>query len=358
MTYPPCSAPAKIVRGAVLTTFEAIEEKRPWGFRRDRSIKPHKEGYGDGRAWWHVWCIQDDKPGLRIVKRHSMHIPLSIRRIYQAAAVVPVLAIAISVAGYSQPSAPLSDIACFFHEIIGEWIGTVEQYADGTKSDTKYFHGVVKQISPDTYETLFEYYRLDEKTHAPVQVGVTSMTTKIALERAATNIITGKGDVFISPRNLKPEEYELSEVLYMSPTGGLEGKGSGKISVRGMALGLGKNGKVSDYTSKWALNNGVLSITEQLRVTFRVLFFAKHYNIVDDFKAKRGSDIMGLMNSGSSYGGGITRSTPKPSRPIRLPTSRLGASEIPSSTAYLRCSVPSKPTVHNRRNHESDTTTA
>ncbi len=65
-----------------------------------------------------------------------------------------------------------------------------------------------------------------------------------------------------------------------------------------MALGEGRNGKVSDYTSTWALNNGVLSITERLKVTFRVLFLPKHYDIVDVCKAVRGSDIMGLMKSG------------------------------------------------------------
>lgn len=252
-----------------------------------------------------------------------MHIQLSVTRICHVAAIVLILAIATSVAGYSQPSAPPRDIAGFFHEIIGEWIGTVEEYTDGIKADTKYFHTVVKQTSPDTYAAVFEYYRLDKKTHAPVQVGVTSMTTRITQEGIATNTITGKGDVFLDPKTSKPEEHRMSEVLRMSPSGRLEGKGSGKLSVGGTILGAGKNGEVSDYTSTWALNNGVLSISERLRVTFRILFFAKHYDIVHDFKAERGSDIMGLMKSGSSRGGDITRSTPKPSPPIQRQTSLL-----------------------------------
>jgi uncharacterized protein affecting Mg2+/Co2+ transport len=236
------------------------------------------------------------------VKRRFIHIPLSVIRIVHGAAMVLIFAIATSVAGYSQPSVPPRDISSFFHEVIGEWIGTVEQYTDGVKADTKYFHGVVKQTSPDAYEAVFEYYRLDNKTHTPVQVGVTRMTTKITEEKIATNTITGRGDVFLNPKTSKPEEHRMSEVLRMSPSGSLEGKGSGKISVGDTVLGIGKNGEVSDYTSTWELNNGVLSITERLRVTFHVLFFAKHYDIVDDFKAKRGSDIMGLMKSGSSSG--------------------------------------------------------
>lgn len=231
------------------------------------------------------------------MKRHSIHVPPLVRRICHVAVIVPILAMATSVGGYSQTSAPPTNIAAFYHEMVGAWIGTVEQYTDGIKADTKYFHGVVKQTSSDTFETLFEYYRLDKETHAPVQVGVTSMTTKITPEATATNTITGKGDVFTSPKVSESEEHLLSEVLLMSPSGGLKGKGSGKISVGDIALGKGKNGEVSDYTSTWSISNDILSITERLKITFRVLIIAKHYDIVYDFKAKRGSDIMGLMKS-------------------------------------------------------------
>ncbi|MHB1457418.1 MAG: hypothetical protein ACYC0V_10940 [Armatimonadota bacterium] len=194
-------------------------------------------------------------------------------------------------------SAPPKDMAAFFHELIGEWIGTVDQYTGKVKADTKYFHAVVKKTSADTYEAIFEYYRLDKKTQAPVKVGVTTMTNKITAEGTATNTINGKGEVFIDPETSKPESHSLTEILNMSPSGKLEGKGSGRISVSGIFLGAGKNGKVSNYTSTWSLQNGELSISERLKVTFRVLFFAKHYEIVDEFKAKKGSDIIGLMKT-------------------------------------------------------------
>ena len=99
------------------------------------------------------------------------------------------------------------------------------------------------------------------------------------------------------PRHETSEQTQLSEVLRMSPSGSLEGKGRGSISVGGTAPGLGRDGKVSDYTSTWVLHDGVLSISERLRVTFRILFFARHYDIVDSFKAGRGSDVMSLMKS-------------------------------------------------------------
>lgn len=199
--------------------------------------------------------------------------------------------------GYCQPSAPPKNIAAFFHEIIGEWIGTVDQYTGDVKADTKYFHAVIKQTSSDTYKAEFEYYRLDLITHTPLKVGTTSMTNKITAEGIATNTISGKGEVLIDVNTSKPEEHTLSEVLHMAPSGSLIGEGSGSINISGITLGAGKNGKVSDYTSTWKLKDGVLSISEQLTVSFKILFFSKHYDIKDEFKAKRGSDIAGLMKN-------------------------------------------------------------
>lgn len=237
-----------------------------------------------------------------------MKLQLSASHTCRAVAITLILIIATSVCGHAQPTTPPKDTAGFFFNIIGEWIGTVEQYTGGVKADTKYFHTVVKQTSPDTYDAVFEYYRLDKKTHAPVQIGATTMTNKIAADGTATNTITGKGDVFINPKTSKPEEHQLSEVLHMSPSGSLEGKGSGRISVSGIALGAGKNGKVSDYTSTWVLNNDVLKLEERLKVTFHVLFFEKHFDIVDKFEAKRGSDITGMMKSA----GGNSNATSTP----------------------------------------------
>ena len=236
-----------------------------------------------------------------------MHMQLSTTTLCHTATILLILSLLPSVAAYSQPSASPSDIAGLFHEIIGEWIGTVEQDTDGIKGNTKYFHAVVKQTSPDTYEAVFEYYRLDANTHAPIEVGVTNMTNKITANGTATDIITGKGNVFINPTTSKPEEHQLTEVLHMTPSGSLEGKGSGKISISGLTLGAGKNGKVSNYTSTWVLNNGVLRISERLRITFHILFFAKHSDIVDNFEGRRGSDIMGLMKSA---GGNLASTTP------------------------------------------------
>ena len=112
-----------------------------------------------------------------------------------------------------------------------------------------------------------------------------------------TNSIQGKGQVRIDPKTTKPEQHDLSEVLRASADGGLEGTGSGRISVSGMALGLGKNGQVSDSHSAWSMHNGALTISQELKVKFKVLIVSKSFDITAQFTGTRGSDVAGLMRS-------------------------------------------------------------
>lgn len=203
----------------------------------------------------------------------------------------------VATAGYSQPASESSGIEAFFHMLPGDWIGTVSQSTDGKFSDTKYFHAVTKQLSPDIFETVFTYYRLDQKTGAPLLVGVSGMATKIDATGTATNSLTGKGDILVDVNSWKPETHELTELLRTSPTGGLVGTGSGSIIVIGMPLNLGKNGKVKSYTSTWAMSDDVLTISQRFKVDFRVFLFRKSFAITADYIGKRGSDIVGLMKA-------------------------------------------------------------
>lgn len=207
-----------------------------------------------------------------------------------------------STVGYSQSAFQPSETGCFFESLPGDWIGTVSQCTDGKFGDTKYFHAATKQLSLDTYETVFTYYRLDAKSGAPVPAGVSGIATKIDTFGTATNSTTGKGDVLVDVDTRKSETHELTEVLRTSPTGGLQGTGSGKISVTGMPLGLGKNGKVQGYSSTWSVIDDVLKISQRYNVSFRVLLFRKSYTITGDYTAKRGSDILGLMKAAQVIG--------------------------------------------------------
>lgn len=209
------------------------------------------------------------------------------------------LALIISTTAYAQPASQPNPARDFVHSLVGEWVGVCEQSTDGKQADNKYFHATIKQSGPDTYQTAIEYYRRDEQTGAPVRVGESTMTTGLASDGTATNDITGQGQVMIDPKTSKPEQHDLSEVLTLSPSGGLQGTGSGRISVSGMAFGVGKNGKVDDYRSTWAIQDGALKISQELKVDFKVLFVRKSFVIAAQLTGSRGSDIAGLMKARS-----------------------------------------------------------
>ena len=119
---------------------------------------------------------------------------------------------------------------------------------------------------------------------------------------SATNSITGNGQVLIDPKTSKHEQHDLSEVLHVSPSGGLQGSGSGRISVSGMILRMCKNGKVKDYRRARTMSNEARKISQELKVKFRLLILSKSFGITAEFTGNRGSDIVGLMKSAEGRG--------------------------------------------------------
>ncbi len=188
-----------------------------------------------------------------------------------------------------------SGVASFFLSMPGEWVGTVTQSTDGKLSETKFFRATTRQVTSDTYETAFSYYRSNAKTCEPVAAGTSCIATKIDALGTATNSITGKGDVLVDGTVLKPETHVLTEILNVCPSGGLQGTATGCVSVSGMPLNLGKNGKVRDYSSTWSMDGNVLKINQRFKVSFVVLMLRRNHSIVADYTATRGTDLAGLM---------------------------------------------------------------
>jgi hypothetical protein len=229
---------------------------------------------------------------------------ISVVRMVSRSVIVLAAVLIASTVGCCQPASQPSGIESWFESLPGDWVGTVSQSTDGKYGDTKYCHAATKQISPDIYETVFTYYRLDAKTGAPVLSGVSGMATKIDTAGTATNSVTGKGDILVDVNNWKPETHEVTEFLRTSPTGGLQGTGGGSISVSGMLLGLGKNGQVRGYSSTWSVSNGILTISQRFTVRFKAFLFSKSFTITADFTAKRGTDLVGLMKAAQARGPG------------------------------------------------------
>jgi hypothetical protein len=226
-----------------------------------------------------------------------MQLPSDGHRIFCNSATALMLFTSTACAGLCQPPSSTNDVQGFFNGVCGDWIGTVNQYTDAQKADTKYIHAVIRQTGPDTCGVAITYYRVNQDTGLPTQIGATTMTNVVNADGTDTDTIVGDCDAAIDPRTIRHQTYNLFELLHLSSAGSLEGTGGGTIDVSGIEFDAGKNGKVSDYSSSWALDKGYLSIKEQFRITFRALIFSKRVNVSYDFEAQRGSDVYGLMKS-------------------------------------------------------------
>ncbi len=228
-----------------------------------------------------------------------MHV---LKRIKTAEIVFGVVIVLMAILVSSSQQAPRAadrpgTIQSFFGSIVGEWIGTVRESTNGQYSDLKYFHATIKQITPDTYESTFHYYRIDDKTHAPLDIGASTMSTKLTSLTAATNTVSGKGEIRITLDNLKSETHQLTELLRIDSSGTLSGTGSGIIHVGGMPFGLGSNGVWNNDVSAWSVNDGVLKIGQKFKVEFRVFFIKRSFSITTYYTAKRGDDVFALMKN-------------------------------------------------------------
>lgn len=215
-----------------------------------------------------------------------------IRMLGQVTTIMAALVLLVAAISYAQKT-QASNTADFFKNIVGEWIGTCEQSTDGKKADNKYFHALVKQIDTNTFSTTFDYYRIDKKTNMPIRIGDTIVTTTIGADGMAKSKITGKGIMLVNDKP-KNQQHELQETLTLAGSGNLQGQGNGKISVSGMPLGLGKNGKIGSSKSDWSLSNGVLSIRQTISAGFKALFFKKTFNVAANYTARRGSNVASL----------------------------------------------------------------
>ena len=177
---------------------------------------------------------------------------------------------------------------------MGEWIGACEQSTDGEPAENKYFHAAVKQTDDNAFESTFEYYRVDKATGSPLHIGNTTIATAVQPDGTALSAINGCGVMLVSEKP-KNQRHDFREVLRFTDVGSIDGEGSGTICVEGLPFGLGKNGKIRDARSAWTLSDGVMTMHQTLKASFRALIFTKSFDFTAHYTARRGSDIASLM---------------------------------------------------------------
>lgn len=203
------------------------------------------------------------------------------------------LALALTAVFCVRPANAQPDARSFFTGITGEWVGTCRQSTNGKQADNKYFHAVIKQVDANTFNSSFEYFRIDDTSHNPIKIGTSSIVTSIAPNGTAQNQISGKGIMMV---DYKPKEqtHNFKETLTVA-SNGLLGQGTGSLSVNGMPFGLGRNGKISKATSSWTFDGSNLTIRQNITAGFKALFFSKNFDVVAEYSARRGSSLASIM---------------------------------------------------------------
>lgn len=194
--------------------------------------------------------------------------------------------------------ASASTAAEFFRSICGSWIGTCDQTTDGKETDKKYFSASIREVNPTTFESSFEYYRVDSRNAKAVRAGNATVVTSIGADGKASSRIVGKGTILVDNKP-KPLQHDFIESLACRGPGLYEGATSGSVKVSNMPFGLGKNGKIRVGTSSWRVTDGGLTIDQKLKVGFGILFVTKSFSVDAHYTARRGTDLAALISQAS-----------------------------------------------------------
>lgn len=227
---------------------------------------------------------------------HSIESRTDSFRLITIAAALVMIAALISTPAPAQPVASRqAGTSEFYRNIAGDWVGTCEQTTDGKQAETKYFSARVRELSPSSFESRFEYFRLDKASGKTVRAGDATVATSIGADGVATSRVVGKGTILVDLKP-KPQQHDFIDSQVCHSPGLLQGTTTGTIKVSNMPLGLGKNGKIKSGTSSWKLSGQTLCIDQKIVVGFNVLLFTKKFTVDAHYTARRGTDLASLMS--------------------------------------------------------------
>lgn len=178
----------------------------------------------------------------------------------------------------------------FSSRIVGDWIGICNESVSEKKSPPKCFTLKVSQTGTDSFSSRISYFRKDEQSKKFVACGETTIVTTIAQDKSAKSVITGNGLAFLD-KSFKKETHQIVESFKAISPNELEGTGSGTMSVSGIAMNMGKKGKITKTTTTWSVSEDILTIETNMKVKFSFLCFGKSNSIKTTHKAWRGTDM-------------------------------------------------------------------
>lgn len=178
----------------------------------------------------------------------------------------------------------------FYGRILGDWVGESVARVQGQDTATTYFHLSVTRAEPGVFHETFTFYRRDSRTGALQPSG--TQTNRATLEASGRVRCEAEatGTILI---DFKPKK----QTWKTTGAGRCEGDDrfcadvSGRISVEGMPLGVGKRGRIRSARASWTLQGEILRGRTEVESRFRAFLVSKSYRVVTEMRAERGRDV-------------------------------------------------------------------
>jgi hypothetical protein len=178
----------------------------------------------------------------------------------------------------------------FYERILGDWVGTSVARLQGQEPATTYFHLEITRPNARTFREQFTFFRRNSKTGVLERSG--SQTSEAVLEPdgqiRCTASATGTILIDFKP---KKQRWQASGAGQCEGTDSFVAQVTGQISVDGMPLGLGKNGRIRKARATWTVKGPSLLGRTEVDSRFRALFLSKSFQLVSELRAERGRDI-------------------------------------------------------------------
>jgi hypothetical protein len=178
----------------------------------------------------------------------------------------------------------------FYARVLGDWVGSTVSRVNEDAPVTGYFHLVITRVDANTFREEYIFYRVLSDTGALERSGTQTFVTTIASDGTIQRSYRGSGTILIDGKP-KKQSFEASGAVRSTGPDHLEAEGQGKISVAGMPLNAGKNGKLLKATTTLSREEDTLSGATRFEASFRVLFFSKRYRIDIKLRGQRGDKV-------------------------------------------------------------------
>lgn len=178
----------------------------------------------------------------------------------------------------------------FYARMLGDWVGVSVSRVQGQEPSTSYFHLTVSRSDPRTFREQYTYYRRDPKTGALAPSGTQTNLAVLEANEQIRCTASADGTILVDYKP-KKQSWQTTGVGRCDGPDRFQADVSGKISVDGMPLGLGKRGRIRSARATWSISGAALLGRTEVESRFRAFVISKSYRVVSEMRAERGRDI-------------------------------------------------------------------